>query len=138
MVPSVRDGILKVKGLWKEGEEEEPSFVDEKNEKNQVRSREKSESRKSLIAFWVVQRLNEKVDGDDGTAERGGNSADNIKAYRLGVVKQVQCIFGHLMKSRLQYYTPRGLWKAFRYENPYRRFFLSFSALCCVEWAIGR
>ncbi|XP_065841242.1 ubiquitin carboxyl-terminal hydrolase 9X-like isoform X2 [Oscarella lobularis] len=94
MVPSVRDGILKVKGLWKEGEEEEPSFVDEKNEKN--------------------QRLNEKVDGDDGTAERGGNSADNIKAYRLGVVKQVQCIFGHLMKSRLQYYTPRGLWKAFR------------------------
>ena len=36
MITSVRDGILKVKGLWKEGEEEEPSFFEEKN---QVRSK---------------------------------------------------------------------------------------------------
>ena len=32
MITSVREGILKVKGLWKEGEEEEPSFFEEKNQ----------------------------------------------------------------------------------------------------------
>ncbi|XP_065840669.1 ubiquitin carboxyl-terminal hydrolase 9X-like isoform X2 [Oscarella lobularis] len=91
MISSVRDGIVKVKGLWKEGEEEEPTFFEEDS-----------------------QRLTEKVRNNYERSENGGKSAYNIKAYRLGVVKQVQCLFGHLMKSRLQYYTPRGFWKSFR------------------------
>ena len=112
MISSLRDGIVKVKGLWKEDEEEEPSFFEEES---QVSSK-RSESRKRLIAFRAFQRLKEKVGNDYDRAENGDNSAD-MKAYRLGVVKQVQCIFGHLMKSRLQLYTPRNLWKSFRCEN---------------------
>ena len=115
MISSVRDGIVKVKGLWKEGEEEEPTFFEEDS---QVSSK-RSESRKRHIAFRAFQRLTEKVRNNYERSENGGKSAYNIKAYRLGVVKQVQCLFGHLMKSRLQYYTPRGFWKSFRYENLY-------------------
>ena len=86
MISSVRDGILKVKGLWKEGEEEEPSFFEEKS---RVRSK-RSESRKCRtgISFRTVQLLKEKVDGNYEPAANGDNSADNIKAYRLGVVKR--------------------------------------------------
>ncbi|XP_065840857.1 ubiquitin carboxyl-terminal hydrolase 9X-like [Oscarella lobularis] len=69
MISSLQDGIVKVKGLWKEDEEEEPSFFEEGS-----------------------QRLKEKVVNDYERAENGGNSAD-MKAYRLGVVKQIQCIF---------------------------------------------
>ena len=63
-----------------------------------------------------MQRLKEKVYERAGNGDSG---ADDITAYRLGVVKQLQCIFGHLMKSRLQYCTPRGYWKSFRYKNLY-------------------
>ena len=88
MISSLQDGIVKVKGLWKEDEEEEPSFFEEGS---QVSSK-RSESRKRLISFRAFQRLKEKVVNDYERAENGGNSAD-MKAYRLGVVKQIQCIF---------------------------------------------
>lgn len=35
--------------------------------------------------------------------------------YNLGVLRHIQTIFGHLLSSRLQYYTPRGFWKHFKY-----------------------
>ena len=36
------------------------------------------------------------------------------KEYNIGILKQVQAIFGHLAYSKLQYYVPRGLWKHFK------------------------
>jgi ubiquitin carboxyl-terminal hydrolase 9/24 len=34
--------------------------------------------------------------------------------YHMGVLKQIQLIFGNLFSSRLQYYVPRGFWKHFK------------------------
>lgn len=42
-----------------------------------------------------------------------GKSEDR-KEYNIGVLRQLQVIFGHLAASRLQYYVPRGFWKQFR------------------------
>lgn len=39
---------------------------------------------------------------------------ESIKEYNIGILKQVQAIFGHLAYSKLQYYIPRGLWKHFK------------------------
>ncbi|UYV75295.1 USP9X [Cordylochernes scorpioides] len=49
--------------------------------------------------------------GDNQAAE---SKEDSRKEYNLGVLKQVQAIFGHLACSKLQYYVPRGFWKHFR------------------------
>lgn len=42
---------------------------------------------------------------------------DNRKDYNVGILKQVQAIFGHLACSRLQYYVPRGLWRHFKLQG---------------------
>lgn len=42
---------------------------------------------------------------------------DERKEYNLGVLKQIQLIFGNLAASKLQYYVPRGFWKHFKYVN---------------------
>lgn len=39
---------------------------------------------------------------------------ESRKEYNIGILKQVQAIFGHLAYSELQYYVPRGLWKHFK------------------------
>lgn len=44
---------------------------------------------------------------------------DERKEYNLGVLKQIQLIFGNLAASKLQYYVPRGFWKHFKYVNFY-------------------
>ncbi|XP_071949723.1 ubiquitin carboxyl-terminal hydrolase 9X-like isoform X2 [Antedon mediterranea] len=36
------------------------------------------------------------------------------KEYNMGVLKQVQYVFGHLAESKLQYYVPRGFWKIYK------------------------
>ena len=38
----------------------------------------------------------------------------NRKEYNITILKQVQAIFAHLAKTKLQFYVPRGLWKHFR------------------------
>lgn len=45
---------------------------------------------------------------------------DNRKDYNVGILKQVQAIFGHLACSRLQYYVPRGLWRHFKLQGKRR------------------
>lgn len=42
---------------------------------------------------------------------------DNRKDYNVGILKQVQAIFGNLACSRLQYYVPRGLWRHFKLQG---------------------
>lgn len=39
---------------------------------------------------------------------------DERKEYNMGVLKQIQLIFGHLACSKLQFYVPRGFWKHFK------------------------
>lgn len=39
---------------------------------------------------------------------------ESRKEYNIGILKQVQAIFGHLSYSRLQYYIPKGLWRHFK------------------------
>ncbi|XP_076338950.1 ubiquitin carboxyl-terminal hydrolase 9X-like isoform X1 [Tachypleus tridentatus] len=46
--------------------------------------------------------------------EKHPNQEGSRKEYNLGVLKQVQAIFGHLACSKLQYYIPRGFWKHFK------------------------
>ena len=38
----------------------------------------------------------------------------NRKEYNITILKQVQAIFAHLSRTKLQFYVPRGLWKHFR------------------------
>ncbi len=51
-----------------------------------------------------VEDLNDEVSDD----------AENRREYNITILKQVQAIFAHLARTRLQFYVPRGLWKHFR------------------------
>ncbi|CAH1960059.1 unnamed protein product [Acanthoscelides obtectus] len=53
---------------------------------------------------------------DCADTDRTGNE-DGRKDYNVGILKQVQAIFGHLACSRLQYYIPRGLWRHFKLQG---------------------
>lgn len=51
---------------------------------------------------------------DNDTNEEKCGVDESRKEYNIGILKQVQAIFGHLAYSKLQYYIPRGLWKHFK------------------------
>lgn len=66
----------------------------------------------------------ERVDGeqtieatDNDTNEEKCGVDESRKEYNIGILKQVQAIFGHLAYSKLQYYIPRGLWKHFKLQG---------------------
>ncbi|XP_012278998.1 probable ubiquitin carboxyl-terminal hydrolase FAF-X [Orussus abietinus] len=66
----------------------------------------------------------EKVDGeqtieanDNDTNEERCGADESRKEYNIGILKQVQAIFGHLAYSKLQYYIPRGLWRHFKLQG---------------------
>lgn len=82
-----------------------------------------------LAAEGAATDLNEDFSGEErlegeGNLELEQNDADvgdeksgmgeSRKEYNIGILKQVQAIFGHLAYSELQYYVPRGLWKHFK------------------------
>ncbi|XP_070538663.1 ubiquitin carboxyl-terminal hydrolase 9X-like isoform X2 [Ptychodera flava] len=50
----------------------------------------------------------------DSQEDRSISKQEERKEYDVGVLKQVQAIFGHLAQSKLQYYVPRGFWKHFK------------------------
>ncbi|XP_035221479.1 probable ubiquitin carboxyl-terminal hydrolase FAF-X isoform X2 [Stegodyphus dumicola] len=54
------------------------------------------------------------IESDIEGCEEKGSREETRKEYNLGVLKQVQAIFGHLACSKLQYYVPRGFWKHFK------------------------
>lgn len=51
---------------------------------------------------------------ENDCGEDKGGLQESRKEYNIGILKQVQAIFGHLAYSRLQYYIPRGLWRHFK------------------------
>ncbi|XP_024944100.1 probable ubiquitin carboxyl-terminal hydrolase FAF-X isoform X6 [Cephus cinctus] len=83
-----------------------------------------------LAAEGAATDLNEDFSGEeraDGeqTIEANDNDSneekcgadESRKEYNIGILKQVQAIFGHLAYSKLQYYIPRGLWKHFKLQG---------------------
>ncbi|XP_076659536.1 ubiquitin carboxyl-terminal hydrolase-like faf [Halictus rubicundus] len=54
---------------------------------------------------------------DNDTNEEKCGADESRKEYNIGILKQVQAIFGHLAYSKLQYYIPRGLWKHFKLQG---------------------
>ncbi|XP_074025512.1 ubiquitin carboxyl-terminal hydrolase 9X isoform X2 [Leptinotarsa decemlineata] len=59
----------------------------------------------------------ERLDVDGDCTDDRNCLDDNRKDYNVGILKQVQAIFGHLACSRLQYYVPRGLWRHFKLQG---------------------
>lgn len=51
---------------------------------------------------------------DNDTNEEKCSADESRREYNIGILKQVQAIFGHLAYSKLQYYIPKGLWKHFK------------------------
>ncbi|XP_067668544.1 ubiquitin carboxyl-terminal hydrolase 9X-like [Haliotis asinina] len=90
MIEPIRNGILGVEGAADDIEEE---FMND----------EKAEGETN-----VDMSEEEKKDDDKG------NKVEERKDYHMGVLKQIQVIFGHLAASRLQYHVPRGFWKHFK------------------------
>ncbi len=42
------------------------------------------------------------------------NSPNERNEYNIQIFRHIQCIFGHLLESKLQFYIPRGFWKIFK------------------------
>ncbi|KAF2881719.1 hypothetical protein ILUMI_24454 [Ignelater luminosus] len=59
----------------------------------------------------------DRLDLDSDCVDERNSLDDNRKDYNVGILKQVQAIFGHLACSRLQYYIPRGLWRHFKLQG---------------------
>ncbi|XP_071440611.1 ubiquitin carboxyl-terminal hydrolase 9X isoform X2 [Hetaerina americana] len=83
-----------------------------------------------LAADGAATDLSEDFSGVDrpegeGNVESSDNDCNDEKSgleesrkeYNIGILKQVQAIFGHLAYSKLQYYVPRGLWKHFKLQG---------------------
>nr|CAD7574966.1 unnamed protein product [Timema californicum] len=83
-----------------------------------------------LASEGAAVDLNEDFSGEErmegeGNMETNDNECNDEKCgaeesrkeYNIGILKQVQAIFGHLAYSKLQYYVPRGLWRHFKYDS---------------------
>ncbi|GFU01705.1 probable ubiquitin carboxyl-terminal hydrolase FAF-X [Nephila pilipes] len=89
MIEDIRNGILSVEGAATDPNED---FSGEERLENEQ------------------QGISEDIEG----SEEKGSREETRKEYNLGVLKQVQAIFGHLACSKLQYYVPRGFWRHFK------------------------
>ncbi|XP_014217217.1 probable ubiquitin carboxyl-terminal hydrolase FAF-X isoform X3 [Copidosoma floridanum] len=92
MVESIRVGLLAAEGAATDLNED---FSGE----------ERTESEQTIEA------------SDNDTNEEKCSADESRKEYNIGILKQVQAIFGHLAYSKLQYYIPRGLWKHFKLQG---------------------
>ncbi|XP_075236606.1 ubiquitin carboxyl-terminal hydrolase-like faf isoform X2 [Lycorma delicatula] len=59
----------------------------------------------------------ERSEGEYLQGDEKCSLEESRKEYNIGILKQVQAIFGHLAYSKLQYYIPRGLWKHFKLQG---------------------
>lgn len=60
-------------------------------------------------SYYFDDNNDEAMLSDDNKPEQ------DEKSYNIGILKQLQIIFGHLLSSPCQYYAPKGLWQNFRY-----------------------
>ncbi|KAK3574939.1 hypothetical protein QTP86_019806 [Hemibagrus guttatus] len=96
MIPSIRNGILAIEGAG--------SDVDD-----DMSGDEKQDSESNVDPRDEVSNDHQQFDDKPSL-----NKPEDRKEYNIGVLRQLQVIFGHLAASRLQYYVPRGFWKQFR------------------------
>lgn len=97
MIPELREGVLKVEGAAV------------KEEEDGVDIEEKSESENTIDTGYQSE------DNRDSDKEPETNDKEQeIKKYRVSVLRQIQFIFGHLAQSQLQFHVPQGLWKTFK------------------------
>ncbi|TRY97210.1 hypothetical protein DNTS_013712 [Danionella cerebrum] len=96
MIPPIRNGILAIEGTGSDVDDDMSGDEKQDNESN-VDPRDE--------VFGYQHQFDDKPSL--------GKSEDR-KEYNIGVLRQLQVIFGHLASSRLQYYVPRGFWKQFR------------------------
>ncbi|KAK0066423.1 ubiquitin carboxyl-terminal hydrolase FAF-X isoform X1 [Biomphalaria pfeifferi] len=97
MIEPIRNGILAVEGAADNVEEE---MLQIEKENMSVGNSEKENS-------MAGQVKEEESDSQ-------GQTKDERKSYNLGVLRQIQVIFGHLAASKLQYFVPKGFWKHFK------------------------
>lgn len=70
-----------------------------------------------LSAEGACRDPDEDFSGEDRDETNDADVVDdeqNRKEYNILILKQVQAIFAHLASTRLQFYTPKGLWRHFR------------------------
>lgn len=91
MIPEIKNGILSVEGAAVDPNED---FSCE-------------EKMDSILSISSGDQIN--------TEEDKLQKSDSRKDYNIGVLKQIQAIFGHLLLSKFQYYVPKGFWKHFKY-----------------------
>lgn len=92
MIEPIRTGILAVEGAADDIEEDYSAMEKGEGETNVDMSEEERKDEEKPVS----------------------NKDEERKAYNLGVLKQIQLIFGNLAASKLQYYVPRGFWKHFK------------------------
>ncbi|XP_052783474.1 probable ubiquitin carboxyl-terminal hydrolase FAF-X isoform X2 [Mya arenaria] len=92
MIEPIRAGILAVEGAADDVTEDYSSMEKGEGETN--------------VDMCEEERKDEEKPVSNRDEER--------KEYNLGILKQIQLIFGNLAASKLQYYVPKGFWKHFR------------------------
>ncbi|KAL4220567.1 putative ubiquitin carboxyl-terminal hydrolase FAF-X [Mactra antiquata] len=92
MIEPIKTGILAVEGAADDVEEDYSMMEKSEGETNVDMTEEERKDEEKPVS----------------------NRDDERKEYNLGVLKQVQLIFGNLSASKLQYYVPRGFWKHFK------------------------
>ncbi|XP_067944193.1 ubiquitin carboxyl-terminal hydrolase 9X-like [Watersipora subatra] len=105
MVQEIRDGMLSIEGLSDEVEEGE---VKEPLPPKYDQLYPESDSK-------MIEGHRQAVEADDPSSS--GKPELSEKAYNHSVLKQVQIIFAHLARSKLQFYIPKGFWKQFRIQG---------------------
>ncbi|XP_026073670.1 probable ubiquitin carboxyl-terminal hydrolase FAF-X isoform X7 [Carassius auratus] len=97
MIPPIRNGILAIEGTGSDVEDDMSGDEKQDNEQSNVDPRDE--------VFGYQHQFEDKP---------SLSKTEDRKEYNIGVLRQLQVIFGHLAASRLQYYVPRGFWKQFR------------------------
>ena len=79
-----------------------------------------------MQSVCVHVQTNIDIGEEERKDEEKGSREEERKDYNMGVLRQVQVIFGHLASSKLQYFVPRGFWKHFKS--------VAFCSPCCAGY----
>lgn len=98
MIPELREGVLKVEGAAT------------KEDEDGVDVEEKAESESTTDTGYQSE------DNKENSKEIEVKDKELLtKKYQIGVLNQIQFIFGHLAQSQLQFHVPQGFWKTFKW-----------------------
>ncbi|XP_039251519.2 ubiquitin carboxyl-terminal hydrolase 9X-like [Styela clava] len=110
MIPTIRDGILAADNTeygMKAIESENEGF-EEQDQDRVIEGKEENDESSEII--------NTSKSSSDACKPVGSKSQERID-YICTQLHHFQVIFGHLAKSKLQYFVPKAFWKHFRLAN---------------------